>query len=489
MLGFRKKASSGAQERSTDFARGMLSGKRPCEVRAKTVSCRQAGLQADDCLLQPVDQYACHVADKGYPRDALHVPAEGYLLQSHHYHAGSRTDNEHRAAHACAISQQLPEDAVLRHVAYLGHRVHAHATGNQGNVVDDAGQYAYDAGDEIVIAIEDVIQTLAHYRQHAYLLQARYSHEDAEEEEDGAHVDARDDVDNALLRAAVGAVFLVAVEQFGDQPKQAEHQKYADKRGDMREGLEDGDEHQSAYTDPEDCLALAFCQGVVDGVRFHGCARGQRALEREGEQVGRDDDGNERGDEEFFDDSGRRDEAFVPEHDGGDVADGREGASGVGGNDDQRCVDEAVFVVGHQLAQYHDHDDGRGHVVEDGGQEEGEDGDAPEQGALAARGQQVAHEVEAAVLVDGFDDGHGAHQEEERGGRAAQVAFDDGGRGGGQAVGRDACGEVAGVEHVECPRGHEHEQGDGCLVDFRHGLECDAEVADDEEDNDCDGYG
>ena len=146
-------------------------------------------------------------------------------------------------------------------------------------------------------------------------------------------------------------------------------------------------------------------------------------------------------------------------------------------------------MVGHELAQNHDHDNGRGHVVQDGRQEEGQDGDAPQQGPLAAGRQHVAHEVEAAVLVDGFDDGHGAHQEEEGGGRAAQVAFDDGGRGGGQAVGRDACGEVAGVEHVECPRGNQHDEGDGRFVDLRHRLECDAEVADDEEDNDCDGYG
>ena len=77
-----------------------------------------------------------------------------YLLQAHDHHTGCRADDEHRAANAGAVGQQLPEDAVLRKVAHFGHRVHAHAAGNERNVVNDARHDADDAGDEVVVAVE-----------------------------------------------------------------------------------------------------------------------------------------------------------------------------------------------------------------------------------------------------------------------------------------------------------------------------------------------
>jgi hypothetical protein len=48
--------------------------------------------------------------------------------------------------------------------------------------------------------------------------------------------------------------------------------------------------------------------------------------------------------------------------------------------------------------------------------------------------------------------------------------------------GRDITGRV---DHEERPCGHKHEQGDGCLVDFRHTLYGYAEIADTEDDDDC----
>ena len=46
-------------------------------------------------LLKPVADDAGQVADKGYPRNLLHVPTEGNLLQTHDHYAGCGADDEH----------------------------------------------------------------------------------------------------------------------------------------------------------------------------------------------------------------------------------------------------------------------------------------------------------------------------------------------------------------------------------------------------------
>ncbi len=84
-------------------------------------------------------------------------------------------------------------------------------------------------------------------------------------------------------------------------------------------------------------------------------------------------------------------------------------------------------MVGDELAQNHDHHDTGGQVVEDGGEEEGEEGDTPEERTLGMGLHHLANPVEATILVNDFHDGHRSHQEEERGGGIAQMLLDDGG--------------------------------------------------------------
>ena len=160
----------------------------------------------------------------------------------------------------------MPEYAVLGHCADFGHWIHAHASGHEGHVVDDARQNADDACYEVVVAVEGCVEPFAEGGEHADFLQARNGHKYAEEEEYRAHVDARYDVCYALLRSALVVVFgQVAVEYLSGRPQHAEHQQYAYERGQMGDRLEYGDEHQSAYADPEHGLALPV--GEVVGHR------------------------------------------------------------------------------------------------------------------------------------------------------------------------------------------------------------------------------
>ena len=82
-------------------------------------------------------------------------------------------------------------------------------------------------------------------------------------------------------------------------------------------------------------------------------------------------------------------------------------------------------MVGHELAQHHHHDDARRHVVEDGREEECHERDAPEQGAFARGAQPGAHEFEASVLVDDFDNGHRSEQEDDDLARVAKMFEQD----------------------------------------------------------------
>ena len=73
------------------------------------------------------------------------------------------------------------------------------------------------------------------------------------------------------------------------------------------------------------------------------------------------------------------------------------------------------------LRSTRDHDNTGGHIVQNGRQEKREERDAPQQRPLALRGNHLSHEVEAAVLVYDFHNGHRTHREEERLGSVAQM--------------------------------------------------------------------
>ena len=210
----------------------------------------------EEHLFEPVDENAGEVAGEGYPRDFLHVPAEGYLFQSHDYDACCGADDEHRAAYAGTVGQQLPEDAVDGHCSLCGYGVHAHAAGYEWHIIDNGRQHADDAVDDVVVAGEGFVKTLAEGGENADFLKYGNGHEDAEEEHDGGEVYAGQQVADALGHGVV--LSGVVVEYFGYGPQDAEHQQDAHERRQVGERLEDGHEAEAANAEPEDDVALAL---------------------------------------------------------------------------------------------------------------------------------------------------------------------------------------------------------------------------------------
>ena len=233
----------------------------------------------------------------------------------------------------------------------------------------------------------------------------------------------------------------------------------------MGECLEDRHKYETSHAKPEDDVALHL--GELTDI---GCRKVLTFIELSVERIlqdeGRDDHRYERRNEDFGEHALGGDDALDPKHDGGDVADGREGTAGVGRDDNQRRIDKSVAATLHKFAQHHDHHDRGGEIVEDGREEECHEGHAPHQFPLGARLQGVAHKVETAVGIHDFHDGHGSHKEEERSGSIAEMVLDDLADMADESVGCHIGIERAGRHHEQRPAEYAHEQGNGCLVDF-----------------------
>lgn len=437
---------------------------------------------AEHDALQIVGKHAGEIAHEDNPGDVLHVPSKRDFLKSHHDHACGRADDEHGTSHAGAVGEELPEDAVLGEVARFSHGIHSHAACHERHVVHDAGEHADDAGDGEVVAVKPDVQSAAEQVQCANLFQCGDSHEDAEEEENRAHVDAGEHVGHAFLHATFFAGFRqVTIEHLRHGPEHAQHEQDADEGRQVCDAFEDGNEDETADAEEEDEFSLHAVQVVSIGdfagvfvfavfdVAFQFCLQQQC-----GNHHG--DDGRH---EDFLDDAGCGDESFVPKHDGGHVADGREGTAAVGCDDDEGGINQAVTAFRDEFAQNHNHHDACGEVVKDGGEDEGEPCDSPKEFPLAFCFEHVSHEVESPVLVHELHDGHGSHEEEERGGSASEVVFDGSADDQGNLVAHGIRKILCGVNHEKSPTPNEHQQGNRCFVDFRHTLDGNEEIAQD----------
>jgi len=115
----------------------------------------------EEGLFGPIADDTGEVTHEGNPRDTLHIPAEGDLLETHDHHTSSRADDEHGTSDTGAVSQQLPEDAIDSHVANCLYGIHTHATCHKGHIVNNRGKYTDDTSDEIVVARKDGIERLS----------------------------------------------------------------------------------------------------------------------------------------------------------------------------------------------------------------------------------------------------------------------------------------------------------------------------------------
>jgi len=174
-----------------------------------------------------------------------------------------------------------------------------------------------------VVAIEHDVQALTQSSQYTNLSQARYCHQDTEEEEDGTHINTRKQLGYSLLSAlGISSTMQTAIENFGSSPENAQYQKDSYEWRQVGDTLEDRNEDQAAYSQPEHCLALTFgeiadrCILLGRNLRHH-----EFALQHGLKDEGRNHHGNHRWNEDFGNNAGCSNQSLVPEHNGGNIAD------------------------------------------------------------------------------------------------------------------------------------------------------------------------
>ena len=174
-----------------------------------------------------------------------------------------------------------------------------------------------------MVAIEYDVQALTQSSQYANLSQARYCHQDTEEEEDGTHINTRKQPGYSLLSTlGISSTMQTAIENFGSSPENTQYQKDSYEWRQVGDTLEDRNEDQTAYSQPEHCLALTFgeiadrCILLGRNLRHH-----EFALQHGLKDEGWNHHGNHRRDEDFGDNAGSSNQSLVPEHDGGNIAD------------------------------------------------------------------------------------------------------------------------------------------------------------------------
>eukprot|EP00166_Cyanidium_caldarium_P005232 ctg_615.g325 len=346
------------------------------------------------------------------------VPEKVHLLHAHERHPGCRPDDKDAAAGARAVGDQLPQRRVTRIRLQI---VHAHGGRHQRHVVDHAAHQSDDGGDPFARA-DHRIQTLCQVGERAGRLQRADAHQNAQEEEDAALIDAR----QGAGRAQVDAFGLAGVQQVGEQPHKAEARQHTHVGRQPGERFESGHEQQRADAGYEHQTA-ARCQPRRGG----WLTIGRAAFFHVRLQLG-------------F--GGQRRRQHRHRH-------------------QQR----------HQRRQEQVGDGGQGGYLAADPQHGGHRTKQPQQQARVAGADIVGDDSEAAMAVDDFHNGHGAQEEEEQRRHARQRLAQ-------LSEHRSSVGGC-GLGHCQRrPHGHRHQQRRAGLVKLQHVLQDDAGVPDAEQD-------
>ena len=382
---------------------------------------------SDEAVFDPDDEDSGEVSGQCGEGDPLEVPGEVDPFESHGDDTCGGADDQEASADSGAEGEQMPEEPVLDerlgecgvgiggHGGGIGHGIHAHAGGDERDVVDDRREDSDDAG-YCECFVDVPVEPVGHVGEDSGGLEGSDGHEDSEEEEDRGHVDVLEDLGDPRLDRLLhvsDAPFAVA-DEFGEDPHDSQGDHHAHVWGKVCDAFEQGHEEEAEDSDDEhefsesgsDVLGIWSWAFVGDGLCVVVC-------DVPGCDEGWDHDGDHTGDQQVCGEVCGRDIAAHPEHDGGDVSDRGPGSSAVGGDDDHAGEDPAFGFVGDESSEHHDHDDGGGHVVEGCGHEEGNEGDEPEEFSFVSGRDVFGDHGESAIGVDQVDDGHGSDEEYE----------------------------------------------------------------------------
>ena len=340
-------------------------------------------------------------------RSPLQVAEEGVLAlrRTHQRHSRRRADGQHGAAHAGRQRDQVPLIKV-----HFG--VHAQHREHHRNVVDDGRQHAnQDVGGG---GAEPVVHGDRGQFEVADIAQSAHREDHAEEEQQRIPLRVADIGEHVEAAMAVAVLVVGAEQEF--QAVAVEHQEghahhHAHEGREVQELLEaDGSDDGQGEQAADDQGALFHLDLLFFGEARRFVGNGEMHDGRGHHEVdhGRDEEMEKI--EEFR-------LARLPDHQSGNVAEGAEGAAGIGRADQ---VDEAQGNEGRAVGTHRHHhrayQQGRGQVVGDRRQEESNDAGDPKQLAVIelAADQPGTQGLEDVALGHGVDVGHRHQQEQEQ---------------------------------------------------------------------------
>ncbi len=142
-------------------------------------------------ILKDIYQGTSQITYQSNPSDALHVPDEIDLLDTHGSNTSSRTNDEDATTRTSTVGQHLPE------VVVHWEAVHTHGTSHQRHIVHDAGEDTDDDVNQEVLAWfseADLVETTSQHGEVTADLQHAYCHQDTQEEKNGIYIDLWKDV-------------------------------------------------------------------------------------------------------------------------------------------------------------------------------------------------------------------------------------------------------------------------------------------------------
>ena len=343
------------------------------------------------------------------------IPADVYTLHLDHGQSADRPHGQNVSSHRRAIGHDAPIFSVIhecrRHTCCgIGKRIErdeAHAGGKRlHNTTHHACQHAHQP--------HIANMSAAPFRQlHE---EARLGHHTHSEED--AH-DVENHLNDAILQdlrfAMVDLVGIhqMTVDEFVHHPEHRQHAQRPKERTELGDVVECGDEPQSTNAHKEHQQSLPDGKaGVVAAIRHHNPVGIATLRKHTSDEPDGDAPRHQARQQHQHREVRGRHGSHVPQHQSCRVANNGKRSTTVGRYHDGRTENHALAATLYDAMHHDQHHECRGEVVEVCRDEERDGSQTPEHALAVAGLQQLAKEVEAAVVAQNLYNRHRSQQEQ-----------------------------------------------------------------------------
>ena len=370
-------------------------------------------------MREPEDGESQHATHQGLPAYVAEIPAHVHVLHLHQGKAADGADAEHVATRHHTVGDDLPVYSIgliyrvegrLR-VAQSHHVVQREEVHRRSEVVEHGAQHSSHN------AMQPHARMLIAYAQPCCEIVegTRFRHH-AHSQHHAHHEEHH--LDNAILQNQWGTtlhhrihVHELAIEDFVHDPEDAEHAQRTQERTEFGDVMEGRDKPQASDAHQEHQQSLPHVEARVISAERHGNPLRLHPIRQHAlHHRRRDEPRSQARKQERKRENGGSNGSGIPEHQAFRVTDNGKRTAAVGGKEDGTAEYHTLSATWDDAVHDGEHQHGGGKIIEVDRDDEGDDGEYPKHLPAAARAKQLAHEVEAAVVIEYIHDGHGGEQ-------------------------------------------------------------------------------